>query len=100
MEVCFSPTRRVAVVAPSGELDLVSVDQLRRALLQACEAERLVVVDLAAVTFMDSAGLGVLVGAAKRLQHRGAALQILNATGEPLRVIQLTGLDMLLAGSS
>lgn len=100
MEVWFSPTRRVAVVAPRGDLDLVSVEQLRRALLQACEAENLVVVDLAQVTFMDSAGLGVLAGAAKRLQRRDAALHVFNAVGEPLRAMQMTGLDVLLSQTS
>ena len=97
MEASFSRTRRVAVVAPDGELDLVSTGQLRRALLEACEAERLVVVDLASVTFLDSAALGVLVGAAKRCGRRGVALQVINATGEPLRTMRLTGLDVLLA---
>lgn len=100
MEVWFSPTRRVAVVSPRGELDLAGVDAMRRALLHACEAERLVLVDLAAVTFMDSAALGVIVGAVKRAQRRGAALQVWNATGEPLRAIQITGLDVLLAKGS
>jgi anti-sigma B factor antagonist len=86
----------VAVVAPRGELDLVGVDDLRRALLQACEAETLVVVDLADVTFMDSAALGVIVGATKRMQREGGGLQVVNAQGEPLRAIQITGLDVLL----
>jgi ABC-type transporter Mla MlaB component len=74
----------VAVVAPRGELDLVGTDALRRALLEACEAERLVVVDLAGVTFLDSAALGVIVGATKRMQRRDANLQIVNAEGSDL----------------
>ena len=97
MDVWFSPSRRVAVVAPRGELDLVGTEALRRALLQACEAERLVVVDLAEVSFLDSAALGVIVGATKRMQRRDANLQIVNADGEPLRAIKVTGLDILLA---
>jgi anti-anti-sigma factor len=100
MEVWFSPTRRVAVVAPRGELDLAGVERLRRALLEACEAQTLVVVDLADVTFMDSAALGVIVGGAKRLHRRGAALQVVNASGEPLRAIEMTGLDVLLGQRS
>jgi anti-sigma B factor antagonist len=83
-------------VAPRGELDLVGTDALRRALLHACEAENLVIVDLADVTFLDSAALGVIVGAMKRMQRRGASLQILNAVGEPLRAIKMTGLDVLM----
>jgi anti-anti-sigma factor len=92
VEPRFSQTRRVAVVAPSGELDISTAAELRHALLDACEAERLVVVDLARVTFLDSSGLGLLVAASRRMRERGASLHVANAQGVPLRAIRLTNL--------
>lgn len=81
------------VVRLSGELDLYNAPAVRGALLDlvAAEPER-VVVDLAAVEFMDSTALGVLVEARARLRRREGFL--LAAPGlEARRVLEVSGLD-------
>lgn len=84
---------KLVVVTPEGELDLATSPVLRDALGAACDAGALtVVLDLALVTFLDSTTLGVLVGANKRLRGLGGRLIVVNAGGEPLKVMQLTGL--------
>ena len=62
----------LAVLAVYGELDLDGGPQRRQALLQAIDDNhgRRVVVDLEGVDFVDSAGLGVLVGSLKRAEQR------------------------------
>ena len=61
----------VAVVVASGEIDLATSPELREALrLPECQAST-VVLDLRAVTFMDSSGLGVIVGQNKRAREDG-----------------------------
>lgn len=84
---------KLAVVTPSGELDLATSPALRDALGAACDAGAVtVVLDLALVTFLDSTTLGVLVGANKRLRAQGGTLIAVNVAGEPLKIMELTGL--------
>lgn len=51
------------------------------------------IVNLTEVGFMDSSGLGVLVGALKRLTERGGELVLVCPEGSPLKVLMITGLD-------
>jgi anti-anti-sigma factor len=87
--VWFSPSRRVAVVRPSGELDVRRAGSLREALIEADQARALVVVDLADVTFADSVVAGLLVGAWKRSDRSGRTFVAANAGGQVLRTLTL-----------
>jgi len=81
------------VVRLAGELDLYNADAVRAALFEAASgaAERLVV-DLAAVSFIDSTALGVLIEARTKLDNRGSFL--LAAPGlETHRALAISGLD-------
>jgi anti-sigma B factor antagonist len=82
------------VVAVHGDLDLDAAPSLRLALVEAiaeAPAPR-VIVDLEGVDFIDSAGLGVLVGGLKRARGNDGDL-VLVATGRSvIRVLELTGL--------
>lgn len=92
-----------AVVAVRGELDLASVDQMRSALASAlaeCPAE--VVVDLSGATFVDSSGLGVIVGAEGRRDASGAGQRrvvVRGASHAVRRVFEVAGLESLLERS-
>jgi anti-sigma B factor antagonist len=81
------------VVQLTGELDLYNAHAVRDALfaIAAGRPDR-VVVDLSAVTFIDSTGLGVLIEARTRLENRRAFL--LAAPGlETRRALEISGLD-------
>lgn len=84
-----------ATVTASGEIDLASSPDLRRE-LQALldDGVRRIVVDLGDVTFIDSSGLGVLVGVLKRIKEveGGGSLEILGLTGPVRKVFEITGL--------
>jgi anti-sigma B factor antagonist len=84
---------KCAVLALRGELDVNGGPRLRDALVDAIgEGGRRVVVDLEGVDFIDSAGLGVLVGGLKRARTRDGDL-VLVATGVSVRkVLEITGL--------
>ena len=80
-----------------GELDLYNAPEVRTALLELCseQPERLVV-DLAAVDFVDSTALGVLIEARTKLDKRQSFL--LAAPGlETHRALTISGLDQHLA---
>lgn len=87
------------VLAVYGDLDVESGPVLRDALLAAMSAHPAcrLVVDLEGVDFLDSAGLGVLVGGRERARSQDGDL-VLVATGVGvLRVLELTGLDRAFA---
>jgi anti-sigma B factor antagonist len=86
------------ILAVAGEIDVATSPELRRELHQLADREPAsLVLDLSAVTFIDSSGLGVLVGALKRLREedRGDIL-VLEGLQEPVRkVFDITGLTDL-----
>ena len=81
------------VVVPSGEIDIATCELFRRGLLE-CEGD--VIVDLSAVTYMDSSGIGVLVKQIARLDESDGSLRLCNAQEPVRRVIDLVGLTHLL----
>ena len=89
-----APSKSVALVEVAGELDLHSAPQLRAELSRAIEsnAPPHIVVDLAGVTFLDSTGVGVLVGALKRASEAQGALHFCSAQKRVRRVFEITGL--------
>jgi anti-anti-sigma factor len=88
-------TRRdgAVVVRLQGELDLYNAHEVRQALLDAAESapERLIV-DLAAVEFVDSTALGVLVEGRAQLANR-RAFMLAAPAAETRRALEVSGLD-------
>ena len=81
------------VVEVAGEIDVSSADALRDELSSALERERTdLVIDLRAVQFMDSTGLGVLVGTLKKVRTQGGTLQLVIDNERLLKVLRLTAL--------
>mgnify|MGYP000315357322 CR=1 FL=1 len=87
----------VVVVSPAGDLDAYTAPEVRAALTDLIEEGAAVVVcDLSAVTFLDSSGLGALIGALKRLRERGGELLIVQPGPSARRIFALTALDRVL----
>ena len=80
------------LIVLSGEIDLAVVDELR--LLLAADGN--VVVDLSAVTFIDSSGIAALLAAHRRQQTSGHSLWVQGAHGPVSRVLEITGTDTVL----
>lgn len=85
-----------AVVHVSGEVDVQSADELRGHLLLAAGSHRRLVLDLAGVTFLDSAGLGALVSAHRAADERGGSLVVTGARGMVREVLRASRLDTVL----
>lgn len=99
MKLSLSRTDRedVAIMTVSGEVDVYTAPQLRSALEErVAEAQTRVVVDLQGVTFIDSTGLGVLVGRLKALRKVGGSLRVVCTDERILRLFGITGLDRVL----
>jgi anti-sigma B factor antagonist len=82
-----------SVISVEGELDLSSAPELKWTLTDALEAgvTRLAV-DLSQTSFMDSTGLGVLIGLRKRLPQ-GCELLIVCPPGVVRQVFEFSGTD-------
>jgi anti-anti-sigma factor len=84
------------VVHPRGELDVATSDAFRECLneLMAAGVKDLAV-NLKEVAFIDSAGLGVLIGALKRLQSTDGRFAIFSPSRGVRKVLDITGLSAL-----
>lgn len=76
-----------------GDLDLQTAPDLRDALVEVIEDGVRIVVDMEAVDFLDSAGLGILVGGLKRARTHGGELELVCSSRGVLKPIEITGLD-------
>ena len=86
------------VVQVVGEIDVYTAPQLRERLDQEIEAGRHdLVVDLSGVSFMDSTGLGVLVGRLKQIRLNDGSMRLVCAHDRVLKVFVITGLDKVFA---
>ena len=80
------------VCSPHGEIDAWTVPDFRAALVDLVGAPG-VVIDLGDVGFMDSAGLGALIGAIRRLREADGVVAVACARPPLRRLLQTTGLD-------
>lgn len=84
------------VLTVRGEIDIASADEFRTALYALVDGSGdAVMVDMAGVGFIDSSGLGVLVGGLKRARERGSDLRVRNLTPVARKVFDITGLTEL-----
>ncbi len=86
-----------AVVAPVGRLTMVTAGELTALVERTVATGRAVlVVDLAETTFLDSSGLGALVGGLRIARAAGGDLRIARPTEQVLTVLELTTMDRVL----
>lgn len=83
----------VRIFALSGTLDIATSPSLRGALIEAADrGEHEIVVDLSQLEFLDSTGLGALIGAHKRAAEHGGSIRLVAQEGQILRLLRITGL--------
>jgi anti-sigma B factor antagonist len=85
---------RAEVVTVAGEIDIATYGQLRSMLITAVDAgPGTVVVDMSGVEWIDSTGLGTLVGALKRAREKHGTVRVAGAPGRIAKHFQVTGLS-------
>jgi anti-sigma B factor antagonist len=85
------------VLALLGDLDVYTSASLQECIVDLVHGVRpRIVVDLAGVDFVDSTGLGTLVGALQRVRRAGGDLTVRSPTAAIRRVIENSGLDQIL----
>ncbi|MGH9301732.1 MAG: STAS domain-containing protein [Acidimicrobiales bacterium] len=96
LEVTFDITHQEdqpLVLAVTGEIDVFTAPQLRQQLIDLANAgHTTVIMDMEKVEFLDSTGLGVLVGGLKRLRGVDGDLILVSTQPRVVKVLEITGL--------
>lgn len=84
----------LGLVVLSGEVDIYTAPRFRECMIELLDAgvDKLVI-DLSAVTFIDSTALGVLIGGVRRVRAVGGAMTLVVTSRPVERVLSITGLD-------
>jgi anti-anti-sigma factor len=89
---------RVAVVILPDEIDLVNADEVLASLMAAIDTgASLVIADMTNTTFCGTTGARVVMRAAAAAEERGAKLRVVGAGKTQRRVLEILGLEVLLA---
>jgi len=87
----------IGVVTPEGRLNMVSARRLREVLVHLVgQGTTRIVVDLGETTFVDSSGLGALIGGLKTARQAGGDLRVARVSPGVRAVFELTNLDRVL----
>ena len=82
------------VVTLRGEIDVYTAPRLRQTLIDLVEGGATdIVVDMEKVDFLDSTGLGVLVGGLKRVKDREGSMKLVATQDRILKIFDITGLS-------
>ncbi|MGH9157107.1 MAG: STAS domain-containing protein [Acidimicrobiales bacterium] len=82
------------ICRPVGELDAFTVSQFRDALAGLASQPRLII-DMSAVPFVDSAGLGALIGGIRRARELGGDVAVVCNRAPLTRLLKTTGFDRI-----
>ncbi|MGH9306690.1 MAG: STAS domain-containing protein [Acidimicrobiales bacterium] len=82
------------ICRPVGELDAYTVSQFRESLADLASSPRLLI-DMSEVPFVDSAGLGALIGGIRRAREMGGDVAVTCSRPTLTRLLKTTGFDRI-----
>lgn len=94
LEISVEPRDEFHICRLVGEVDAYTVDNFRTALADIGEVSRLLI-DLSEVPFMDSAGLGALIGGIRRVRETEGDVAVISTTASLNRLLHTTGFDRI-----
>ncbi|MBV9661998.1 MAG: STAS domain-containing protein [Acidimicrobiales bacterium] len=84
------------ICRPVGELDAFTVSQFRQSLAELASSKRLVI-DMSGIPFVDSAGLGALIGGIRRTRELGGDVAVACDRPTLVRLLRTTGFDRIVS---
>ena len=98
MDIDVKDSGKVTVVAPRGDVDMAVADELRLRLAGLVDAGKSrLVLDLAAVMYIDSSGLGALVAAMKHARAAGGDINVCMLENDVRGLFEMTRLNKVMA---
>ena len=92
----FNVEENVWNVALIGELDVSSAEVFKKSLNDLVdENSQNIKIDLDKLEYIDSTGLGVMVGVLKRLKVNGKGIYLSNPQSNVRKILEITGLDKI-----
>lgn len=97
MSVEINVTGEVVTAYLGGELDHHSAKEMREAIDNSVDLNMptLLVLDFRNISFMDSSGIGLVMGRYRNLMKTGAQLHITGASPQIYKVLKLAGIERL-----
>lgn len=97
MAVSIKATGELLTVMLDGEIDHHSAKSIREEIDEAIEFNMpsLLIMDFSGVSFMDSSGIGLVMGRYRNLQKNGAKLNLTNLPPNIYKVMKLAGIERL-----
>jgi len=88
-----APEAQTRIIHLEGEVDVYTSMQLKQDIARIIEeGVKFIVLNLSKVEYLDSTGLGVLIGSLKRLRENGGNLVVVSPSVRIMRVFEITGL--------
>ena len=94
LDIQMDEVHGLTVCRPVGELDAFTVSQFRQALSELAGNHR-ILIDMSRVPFVDSAGLGALIGGIRRARELGGDVAVCCNRPTLVRVLRTTGFDRI-----
>ncbi len=94
LDIQIEQTEGYILCRPVGELDAFTVSQFRQVLADLASAPR-ILIDMSAVPFLDSAGLGALIGGIRRARELGGDVAVACNRPTLVRLLRTTGFDRI-----
>ena len=93
LTLATSEVNGTTIVAVGGEIDVYTAPKLRDKITDlVANGVYQIVIDMEAVEFLDSTGLGVLVGGLKKVRAHDGSLELICTQDRLLKIFRITGL--------
>ena len=99
MELELKQIRNTLVVRVKGEMDMLVADKLRKEIDRKLETKQItnLVINLEKVTFIDSSGLGVIIGRYKKISNLSGKMYIVGASPSVHKILMFSGINKLIS---
>ena len=98
METEYQKEDKLLLLKITEELDHHTVEKIRRRADYEIEKHipRKVILDFNKVSFMDSAGIGLILGRYKNISLLGGKLEVVNVSNQVIKILNMSGLSRLI----